>query len=880
MMQDVREAVAEAPARPVWPLRGKVPVESAFSVLLVAEGFVESARGTFEALCRQLREELLATPPFGLLRHHPQRLALWSRFVASNQSGPALGTVPGDTVLRSTWDPSSQQLAIDEVALIQLLQRTTLKGVGGGSAWALDLADHRRLPNPGLVVVLVPASASDGSAVSGEIDANPDVSEDFNPYNISYVVTTVDPGWGQVVIRAIARGFGLGDEFSLGDAVHATPSAAELIRLDLFPNLVVDPRPSGNPPRGFKWFQDLNEAARQQPLTVVPFGGVSPRPTEQIQLFTGGGGYRSKVYRSAADCLMARQIGGGPASPRYESVPFCTVCDRLLRRAITGSGTNREETVTISTQRLEYDRAAVWEGVETITGGVRFPVTRSFGDRTSRPGPWWSYTVSAGPAIETSPPYGGLLVRDLGLMTDAATIEPLAERVEFRDVVVVLDDGSIVPFDYAAAFANTAAAPVLELVRDGTAGSGDSTYLRGVKLSLHSDLGGRCPVTLELSLVLKAEHLGIDPGHQVFAVKIYPQIGLTWSLGGPRKVRRFRACVRMVLDNTGPRPVQGTPPPPPETIASFFTDTNALGNGSRRLEVREDQTMTAVPLVAPVWTNIFDYHRPRLRQDTEVWAVYGPRAPGGRRNPRGAVTHWPPGTSYLFGAVKTLDQGAYDNIHLHRTMGADVGDPAGGPLVHAPGCAESCFHLHWRWGALAAGPLNDHFLDFYGWTRGIGEEPVAHRMPASPLIPPNQDLYVALTHPSTTRATALGSVVPGLGPTQAVVTSTTTLDDHRKALWYTVDITAPHADERQVLLEEGCSIAYRYNLDSKFLTGWLAWVRERLGLPETTPFHDLMHAAYSYIRWFKDAGGTTTSCQIPTGDHMPEVFGSTTLENL
>jgi hypothetical protein len=47
-------------------------------------------------------------------------------------------------------------------------------------------------------------------------------------------------------------------------------------------------------------------------------------------------------------------------------------------------------------------------------------------------------------------------------------------------------------------------------------------------------------------------------------------------------------------------------------------------------------------------------------------------------------------------------QAAYDNMHLHGTMGTvgnlSATDPKATPRLMAPGCGHSCFHAHWRWG--------------------------------------------------------------------------------------------------------------------------------------------------------------------------------------
>ncbi len=902
MARDVREAVAAATAtvQQVWP-PDEVQLESALSVLLVAEGYTAADEPAFAALCRQLVDALLDTPPFGLLRFHQGRLGVWRLFRASNQAGPAWGTVPGDTLLRSAYDHDSGTLELDETLLENLLEGTAIPGLDGTSRAAIGLCYPRwPPPRPGVVVVLVPQTAA-GHPVTAELDAGPDGAA-VGP---SYVATTVDAGWERVVVRALARAYGLADEFSLADPAHAAPEPWAVIAASVAPNLVAIPAspPTGRPSADLKWYTELSPLARLQPVVVVGYGQPEPAPAEQLQLFEGGGGYRSQIYRSAPDCMMRRMIGGGAISPRYDFIDFCTVCKRFLMRSIAGS-TGTVEQVRLSRQQLEFDRVATadWEHDETVTSFPMPPRTETA--TTKSTGSWWGYTVKVGPAIEpgdspSGPPYGGMLIQDLQLLgqePDSLAIPTVARRIEFRDVVAVLDDGDVRPFDFAAAFANTAAPPLFRYTSNGHVGA-DRNYLRGMKLTLHDDLGGRCRVTLELALVLKGEATDIDPGGVVYAVKLYPQMALSWSRGSgqhPPRVVRFRGCVRIVMSNRGKVDAA-----PPESIASFFVDTNLAAPTSRRLETVEGGTVlegTAFPTPSS-WGAIFDYYKPHLQYDTEIYAVYGPlaglvSATAGKRRTRQGRCAWPPGSSNDFVVQKVRDQGAYDNIHLNWSMGPDPADPAGGPMIHAPGCAEACIHLHWRWGVLAGIPIVPNpYKVFHGWTRGPSDgEPVAHDSPyhqdllnGSPLIPPNQDLHVAVTNPATRRSglvPALSPVVPPVDPARAVATSSTPLDPAMKAIWYTVDVTDPREGQRQVLLEEGVSFAFRYNWDC-FLFEVLLWmVRRAEGwrLDGASKEH-VAHEAYSYIRWYRDSTWNATSVQVPTGDVLVSP-GSIALEEL
>jgi hypothetical protein len=247
----------------------------------------------------------------------------------------------------------------------------------------------------------------------------------------------------------------------------------------------------------------------------------------------------------------------------------------------------------------------------------------------------------------------------------------------------------------------------------------------------------------------------------------------------------------------------------------------------------------------------------------------------GRLAPRTADLPWPPGSGTTLSVVKWPGRGAYDNLHVHGWMGPDPVAPAG-PMVHAPGCAEACLHLHWRWGPqnsaafLAAflAPDNNRPEDFRGWGslfdfngRPLSDpDPVPNEFSGSPLIPPNQDLVVAVANPATSRADPLGPVIqqPGVA-----------LDPVVKAVWYTVDVTAPAAEARQVILEQGVAFAYRYNWDSSTLQAWVAWLRQLPVIQSQeagNPDEQVLDLGFSYLRWFLDSSGNPICSQVPAGD--------------
>jgi hypothetical protein len=882
-----------AVAQSVWPpqIPGMAPP---FMLLFVAEGFTADQEDTFAGLCRNFVTAMLDTSPFGMLHAHPERIAVWRLFAASAQSGPAIGSSAADTLLGSTYDPASQALSLSESALANFVGMSTwpVAGVGPVSnPYDFARAFNRRR---NLVAIIMPAPAVNGAPLTADRDADSDISNTAQAP--CYIATTVSSGWEKVVLRGVVRRLGLADEFAT-TAGPPDPWSAQV--LNSAPNLYLDAPPATPVPRTFKWYTQLSKEVVANGIPVVPYGGTQSPAAVPIALFEGGGGYQSGVYRSAADCFLRRRIGGPSvsgegATPRVGDVVFCALCARAIVCLINGQENVRRR-VTFRNQRLQFDKASTWITENVFTAFPYTPTTFSAPTtmNATKPGPWWSFTLAAGPQVE--PGYDGLLITNLALQNQGSTshaMPPVAQRIEFRDIVAVLDDGSVVPFDFGTAF-SAANSPVLQINTDGV--GSEAIYLYGIKLTLFSDLGGRCPVSLELSLTLTGEGLGADPADVVYSVKIYPQIALTWhrKSGRQNAVTRFRGCVRMVFNNqampmtmqmggqtTSPPPASGTAP----TVTSFFADTNQI-LPERRQQIQDEADEPR--LTAPIWSQLFDYYKPDLQVEQEITAVYGPRAGADKRRARETVEfYWPdlaslpagdPQTKFI--VKKAPDQGAYDNIHLHGDMGTDPITQSG-PMVHAPGCAEACVHIHWRWGDIAGYPNFDQLIGmfrFWGWPRykpGSGlDASKQHGEVEMPLIPPNQDLTIAIANPATTRTDSLGSVLQQSG---------VTLDKTLKAVWYTVDVsgTLP-ADARQVIFEQGVGFAYRYNTDASWTRRlWLRWVRRlpsiqqwitqqtNAGMPPTD--EEIFHRGYAYLRWYLLASSPDQefSAQLPTEADM------------
>jgi hypothetical protein len=897
-------------AKRVFPIAYVSPVH-ALNILVMCDGLTADQEAEFKSLCKQLVDRLLAMTPFNLTRYYPGWVNVYRHFTPSIAGA-------SKTAFGATFNLSSKVLAIDPALVSAEIKLLKIRGQQGESDKAatslwppgdrpVDVGDSS-VYGAGIVVILV-RSMFPGFDFVGETEhpgrRGLEVEATSHPY---IVATTTDGNWHQVVARAIAYRLGLGDEFELEDSGGKSflkPTLRDGLIINVtYPNLLYAETVSTGPPTplDLKWYDELRESEQRKPLSVRAHTGSGPDYTDyapvsggpEIQLVEGGASYRTKVYRSAPDCLLRRRIGGHLStglSLKKRELQFCTICRRYLRGIITGQRMHAVSWLKpVSKQALVYDQIK-WQSVQKIDKKADFPVVLpsipllTWGGKKS-PGamyatePIWSFILEAGASV------GGLRISDLKLAgqplldSGKAPGEDIARLVEFRDLGVTFGDGSTVKFDVARAFADGRAR--LEYASRGKL-AGDDRFLHGVKLTLEDDFGGICRVSVAMSLVLRAPDNDIDPVGMVDAVKLYPQIAMTWFKGLQQRVKAFRCCIRMVLNNYHDPDRRGN-------VLSFFTDSNTSTEDGRE--------RGTLPAPFPNWSFMFDHHRPHVTTNIEVTGVYGP---GGDAqweeryaNSRTREYIWPEVQTrtppFAITLTKLPRQGAYDNFHTHGWMdevhgggahsGGGHGGMSGQPMVHAPFCAEACFHLHWRWSPFAASAaVSPH--RFYGWGNTRNSR-FAHTIAGAPLIPPNQHLRLAMTHPSADR---VDGYLPGknvVGPANVAVGGTA-LPALEKAMWYTVDISEPNPDEPQVVMEQGIGQAFAYHLNGEF-TGMASLMTFLFPGPDPDDtvmggrsMEEIYHLVYGFIRYF---GTLTRRPQIPEGNYSGQHPSTLSMEEL
>lgn len=238
-----------------------------------------------------------------------------------------------------TMEQSSGKIKINIKNLSSKLESIKLNAMeikyNHGSVIKKEINDSKRF----LLVLLLPPQGNGG--FENEFDGTGE--EEFY-----FIATSCDGNWEQVIIRSACKLAGLSNEFELdGPAFEKPPNGYGEIIDNLSPNLMYsDTTFSSIPAADTKWAFLDNKIGFDFPIRrapghpqqadwSIPKHNFIPK---NIELWEGGGGYRTHIYRSAHDCLMRRQIGNKNLPVRDSVVPLCPVCSAYMLQRILEFG--------------------------------------------------------------------------------------------------------------------------------------------------------------------------------------------------------------------------------------------------------------------------------------------------------------------------------------------------------------------------------------------------------------------------------------------------------------------------------------------------------------------------------------------------------------
>lgn len=313
---------------------GNTPFDS-FKVFLISEGYTADQKSSFIADCLEFVDLLLATSPFNLTHIRSYWLSVYSIFTASNNGGPAIDMAASTnrTAFESTFTSSTGLLSVnsskvnDFIAAESLRLEDTLIPL---SDFCVK-GDLTYGTTGSLIVLLLPPIPS--YPQGGEFEHTP--SED----DYHFVAVSKNGLWHQLILRSIASCLGLGDEFELAGDAYLAPGPEIPKGFIAFNLEYLDSAPSDPITGELKWYSLFSATQRTSPVVLHPktdptmpdilLDDTSATPVG-VEFWEGGGGFRTKMWRSAHDCLMRRRVGDSSLPVRGSPVPFCPACKHYL----------------------------------------------------------------------------------------------------------------------------------------------------------------------------------------------------------------------------------------------------------------------------------------------------------------------------------------------------------------------------------------------------------------------------------------------------------------------------------------------------------------------------------------------------------------------
>jgi len=309
---------------------------NSFKIVLVSESYLANETAGFIGDCVDLIEALFDTAPFGLTRMRPGWLSIYAGFTPSSQSGPAINTpaAANRTAFESSLTTATGVLSLNQSKINSWVAGETLLA----DSVELPLSQFFTIGEPSsgfggtLLVVLLPSVA--GQPAGGEFYSVP------GPKDVHYLAVSKDGFYQQAVARGIAAQVGLGDEFELPGTANLEPGTAGFAQTAAYNLQVFEGAPPSPIDSSSQWYALSGVSERNSTTGVhakvdptMPDVTIDAAPARQprIEFWEGGGGFRTKVWRSAHDCLMRRRFGDATLPVRSAKVSFCPACRYYLR---------------------------------------------------------------------------------------------------------------------------------------------------------------------------------------------------------------------------------------------------------------------------------------------------------------------------------------------------------------------------------------------------------------------------------------------------------------------------------------------------------------------------------------------------------------------
>jgi hypothetical protein len=308
--------------------------ENTFKLFFVSEGYLANDEMKFYSDVIKIWKDLLKLYPLSMVKYKRNPFSLYSCFKASSNSGYTQDQISAIGFNNFSTYYSNNRLFYDTIIVDDFLNDS----IYFNATQSININEylHKSYYSNSfinsLVIILLPHSAN--------LNAECEIYTDENYHSVA---TTMDGYAEQIVLRGIAKSIGLGDEFDLAGIDYEAPTFEQACLLEsMYPNLTYYPDnvfPNPSIDDDFKWRQTFPSSFNQSLIPNLHIGNVAipdrnlaiiETSFDQIELWEGGGGYRTKVFRSAQDCLQRRRIGDTTLPVKSKKVGLCPICLKIF----------------------------------------------------------------------------------------------------------------------------------------------------------------------------------------------------------------------------------------------------------------------------------------------------------------------------------------------------------------------------------------------------------------------------------------------------------------------------------------------------------------------------------------------------------------------
>ncbi|MEM6269773.1 MAG: hypothetical protein AAF998_10065 [Bacteroidota bacterium] len=856
-------------------------------VHFISEGY--NSEASFYNDVKKVTDAIQKMDPFSLTKMNKYWMTVYTHYVAVGSQGGAdsgihfgsSGPSSGSTALDSWYHTGNNTLNLDMAKVQAVLATLNIRDADDNNinikttffSDTNSASGEQRLSWDCVFVVLIPEVTSQVSVANRtRVEAELIPGSATDPY---VVATSVNGLHHQVVARGLCKIMGLQDEYE--ELGSATLNNDQEKVLALAPNIVrLDTPPTGTPATDFKYYEYLSPTEQSSGFTVVsnpnpssPNSVLETKPVfpSGFEMHEGAGRQATKYYRSASDGLMRRKIGDNSLPVKTMPLEVSPLGNMHLRDSIYGireGSTLKFE--DLCKQTNQFDRAEFrWLNVTKVDSGFFSAVNNEhfvptfyyFDDDDD---PKWDYKHDLNAT-------DGIVFKDAKIKWQdgsSTSHSNVFKRLEFVDLKIIWDDNTFNDIDLGADIAaagGSGSAVTVQYKYGGKHRLYD--FQRGHKLSINRKFPNASNVQweywIDITVCFRDVEADFEPGGALEAMKVFPEITFKWQgyQGFTKKVKEFQGTVKITKNpmSSGNN----------NNYCNFFTDSNypqkpSIRKGQKLVDFLPwaGAYVAGFTMLYPSWSYIFEYVHTEIQNSVEHTMVIGPASGMPAKEKSRSLKYPNPEATSLGGwdyeCTKEPRQGAYDNIHTHGYMGMHHKGDTSKRIMMAPFCQESCVHMHWRWGVEGTKVAGIAFngtspVMFKGWSKSKKKAVMG-----APQIPPNQELKVKVEDSTG------GSTISA---------------NKDKVISYKVKVNRPKAGCRQVIMENGFSIAYRDNWIMRDIMGLTYFEDNYTGTGLTG--HQKMMQLYSFIRFLWDYAHPPFSVQkttqmVPEGPSMPIAF--------